>query len=59
MPFTEYGPHTWEVCPACNYNRHVCPGCGTDLTHAEAQRGSHCSESSDPATGKWAYEVGR
>lgn len=37
-----YGPHTWEVCSACNYNAHRCPGCGTDLTHAEAGRGGHC-----------------
>jgi hypothetical protein len=34
-----YGPHTWEVCRACNFNKHWCPGCGTDLTHAEAERG--------------------
>jgi hypothetical protein len=33
------GPWTWEVCEACNYNRHVCAGCGQELRHAETQSG--------------------
>ena len=32
-----YGPYLWEVCDSCNYNQHICPMCGDDLTHAEAQ----------------------
>lgn len=28
-----YGPHTWEICEACNYDRHVCMGCGEWLDH--------------------------
>lgn len=36
-----YGPHTWIVCSACNYNNHRCFFCGDDLTHAEAVNGTH------------------
>jgi hypothetical protein len=38
-----YGPYTWEVCERCDYNRHVCGGCGEELTHAQAQ-GAHYEE---------------
>ena len=27
------GPHLWEVCDRCNYDRHICPGCGDNLRH--------------------------
>jgi hypothetical protein len=23
----------WETCSLCNYDRHRCPGCGTDVPH--------------------------
>lgn len=29
------GPHLWEVCDRCNFNRHTCHFCGDDLRHAE------------------------
>lgn len=30
-----YGPHLFEVCDACNYNKHICHFCGEDLRHDE------------------------
>jgi hypothetical protein len=35
MAVVQYGPHLWEVCERCNYDRHVCFFCGDDLRHAE------------------------
>ncbi len=29
----EHGPFLWEVCEACNYERHICHFCGEDLRH--------------------------
>lgn len=31
----EHGPHLYEVCDACNYERHTCHFCGEDLRHDE------------------------
>jgi hypothetical protein len=35
------GPFTWQICDACNYNRHQCPGCGADLNHAQTIPGAN------------------
>ena len=35
-PNTVRFPETFEVCERCNYDNHMCPFCGTNLTHAEA-----------------------
>lgn len=24
---------TWETCERCNYDTHICPGCGEPLPH--------------------------
>lgn len=31
----EHGPEggCWKCCPQCNYDRHICPGCGEHLAH--------------------------
>ena len=31
----EHGPEggCWRCCPQCNYDRHICPGCGANLAH--------------------------
>jgi hypothetical protein len=25
----------WQTCDRCNYDRHICPGCGDNLRHGE------------------------
>lgn len=40
----KYGPHTYLVCSRCDYNTHICPGCGEELTHAEDHPDRHYKE---------------
>lgn len=31
----------YEICQRCNYDRHVCGGCGSQLSHLEEKTGRH------------------
>lgn len=39
-----FGPHLYEVCEGCNYNRHRCHFCGDDLSHAWSRQAEHYAE---------------
>lgn len=32
-PSPRINPESEEYCPRCDYDRHICPGCGDNLEH--------------------------